>query len=521
MQTKSGFWGNILSSYADIGGMHDAIRALHPDHANPPEQFLAEPPEARHGRTRERLPREPRDGGLCHRGRHPRGGHRPSGHRRSLPDVRRFGERNYDRLQYDGLGRPNRHGYQPHLCDGDGNRGSSWARGARLPDHERLQARLTIAAISAAFISLFCILFLLSGSAIAQADLRVEKVVFQSNSVSYNEGVPEGVNGYLSWKANYPNTTADWGIIVHDEFFELSAIDISLIAGRENWMILTFDDLPLNHSFAYFASEPQENNSIQIALGTGADATYSSCKVIILPSVDESFECGSPGFPKLDSLTQETVAEYPSEMSLQLRHPATSSDILLDNISYEYQVSVVALVEIWSDLSINATTTDSNGIVRAWANTTDWTENLVTTNRFRARAYDNLTHERSEWSCILQTQIGSLQLGPYSCIGQTDSLVPGLSGDPTMPLSDIPGFAAGMGLSEVAVGAMLGGIFIIGITAFSFFLGGIVGAMIAFTASLYWLYTLNIMPTWGLVVIFVIAMAIIAGIFSGKSGASE
>lgn len=476
-------------------------------------------------RLRQRESWRPDHGRLCHRGRDPRRGPRPQDHRRTGTDVRsqRVGYRR--RVQHDGLGRPDGHGYLAYLRDGGRDRGPSRPRGPRVPVAERLSVapkliRGTInnpASLFAAsgFLFLFALLFF-STIASAQSDLQVQKIVFNVTAVEAS-GVSNNylVDGNLTWLANYPNNTAAWHLIPPDGVpIAMSGFGVSVenIPGRPGWLTVYLGGVPIPTTVEYPITE-EGNSTISVGYENDAGDFVIGCPLNVF-ATRSYYECGAPKLPAPPSLTFANVAEYPPAMGFQLRHPWTTTDALLENISYEYQTGTSL---VWSDIyPSNQHTT--GGIVYAWFNTTDWETGLIASGSFRIRAKDNLTSERSEWACALQARIGDMGLGPYSCIGTTDSFFQD-QGNIEFPMADVPGLAAGLGLNSLLVGAMLIGIAGLGITLMGYFVGGVVGAFVGASASLAWAYVLNILPAWGLILAFLGCAAVVAITFSG--GKSE
>lgn len=442
----------------------------------------------------------------------PRRGAQPAGHRGPAPHSGGLQRHDHPGLQFDGLGRPGGERYQPRLRYGHRPCGAAHGRGPGLQqrDHLRGQApriRLTAPTLAGAFalaLLLFFILILLTPSAAAQDNLTVRKVVFNATRVDFQSSEPHyGLQGYLTWLASEPNTTADWGYIVNPNFVSLGFVNIEQIPGRTNW--LTFNN-SVDPPGSIFIALEEENNTQRLAIGIGDGLSpgYSSC-VITLQAIAKTYECGEPGFPTLDSLTVQTIEEYPPNMSFQLRHPWTTSDATLDGVVYEYQIFAGA---IWTDLFVNSTTTE-DGIVRAWFNTTDWEAGLISANTFRARARDQRTHEVSPWSCTVQARIGSLALGPYSCIGKTGFFLVDPSEDPSFPLINVPDVSSGLGLTKTQAALTLGLFFSIGLILFVSAFTGIVGAILVTPLMIGFLYTVNAIAAYVLTVVFIIAIGII------------
>lgn len=444
--------------------------------------------------------------------RDPRNCPQSPSHCRPAPEPGRKQRHHHRGLQHDGLGRSGRQRYQPDLRDGRGNRDPPDGGRTRLQQRDHLRApsqRIRLRRILPASILMLAGIFLLSlilfftSTAEAQEGLAVRKVVFNVTRIDFQDALPHyGANGFLTWLATAPNTTVEWGYIANETFVSLEFVDIEEIPGRTNW--LTF-----NNSFdppgSLFLALEGENDTVILSIGYDDGSIYTSC-IIIVKAIVGTYECGEPGFSTIDTLTHETVAEYPPIMSMQLRHPWTASDALLSNITYEYQSFFGG---IWVPLQVNSTTT-VDGIVRAWFNTTDWEEGLVATNTFRARVRDQLTHESSPWSCTVQARIGSTELGPYSCIGQQAFFIPDASDAPAFPLMDIPALSSGLGLSQANTALMIGLIFGLVLTIAVGIFGGPVTAVVCAACLVGFLYTVNAIAAFVLTVIFIIATSVVA-----------
>lgn len=452
----------------------------------------------------------------------PRGGPQPASDRGSPPYVGGKLRLDHHGLQFDRLGRPGGQRHFADLRDGDRDRDPARGRRARLqqrdrpggaPERPHLKIPLPASILTLAGVLLFCIFLLPSAS--AQEDLSVRKVVFNVTEVDFQDSEPHyGVQGTLTWLASHPNTTADWGYIVNPFFISLSFVDIETIPGRTNW--LTFNNSVDEPGSVFITlEEANDTQRLAVGIGTGSSPSYSSC-VIVLRAQVGSYSCGEPAFPPVDSLTVENEAEFPPLMSFQLRHPQTSSDVLLDGVIYEYQAFFGA---IWADLSYNSTTTDASGIVRTWFNTTDWAPDLVTFNTFRVRALDQRTHEISEWSCTVQSRIGRTDLGPYSCVGQSPFVLRGGEGDAAFPLADVPALSSGLGLTLEQTALFMGLLFGFLVIILVAFVGGLVPAILAAICLIPFLYTLNSIAAYVLTFVFMIVTTIV--VLSWRLGNKE
>lgn len=475
-------------------------------------------PQAQDGRQclRERPNQHAAPGTRGHRGRDSRNRAQSARDCGSSAFARGKLGHDYQCLQHHGLGRPGRERYLAHLRDGRRNRYSACGSRARLQQRDYLRPaaprlRLNTNKINPASLFLglagtLLFLILFSSTVSAQSDLSIQKVVYNVTQVDFQDAEPHyAVDGQLTWLANYENTTADWGYIPNDLFVSLGFVTIETIPGRTNW--LTFNN-SVDPAGSLTLALEGENDTVTLAVGIGDGSNaVISCILTILPKID-TYECGFPALQPVSSLTQETITEFPPVMSSQLRHPQAASDVLLDGVMYEYQIQIPG-TNIWTNI-VNYTTITANGIVYVWGNTTDWEEDLITVNTFRVRVRDQRTHEASIYSCSVQAQVGSTELGPYNCIGTQNSLLPDTAGDPTFPLADVPGLAAGLGVSAQVMAGIMSIITGLVIVAFAAWKAGVVGAVVSSALMIALMFALNVIPPWALVVIFLGSIAIIA-----------
>lgn len=338
-------------------------------------------------------------------------------------------------------------------------------------------------------------------NAISQEDNAPPRIVFDAYRVTYQDAYPYyTLDGYLRWMASpTENATTEYQYVVEGLQVPLTFVTIKTVADRADWRTFTNG---VDEDGYLAVTLDSSNNTTRLEVQTVQDSVESgiSCSVTLEARVGV-YQCGSPPLAGVPTLAVNTTSTSPVTATILHTNASRST---LGHVFYEYQYRVFG-DPTWNFIEENS----------SWERTTRTTANFTFPNalegetayiEWRLRARDNQTREASAWSCTAAAFIGDVNETTYGC-GRFSSIIPGAQGDAQIPMFDSDNYASLLGVDSTLLSIIAASIIMLGIVLAVTTQAGVVGGAVAFAGALIMGWTWNVVPTWGIVTIFMAAVA--------------